>query len=55
MNETTIHANEMVRAIRDQLYTETESMTPEQFMAFIASESSKRKLEAARRAEAPEE
>jgi len=36
-----IHAVEMVRAIRDQLYEETKLLTPEELRAFIAREAGK--------------
>lgn len=41
MDETPIHAVEMVRSIRDQLYEETRQMSPEEFMEFIAREAGK--------------
>jgi hypothetical protein len=41
MDETPIHAVEMVRSIRDQLYEETRRMSPEEFMEFITREAGK--------------
>lgn len=41
MDEAPIHAIEMVRSIRDQLYEETRLMTPEQFKEFVLQESEK--------------
>ena len=35
MDEAEIKANEMVRAIRDQIYEETKHLTPEQFAEYI--------------------
>lgn len=38
MKETEIRAVELVRSIRDQLYEETKSLSPEEMRAFIARE-----------------
>lgn len=44
MDKTGIKANEMVRAIRDQMHEETKDMTSEEFVEYIH-----REAEAARR------
>lgn len=41
MKEAPIHAIEMVRSVRDQLYEETRQMTPEEFKEFVMRESEK--------------
>lgn len=41
MDKTPIHAVEMVRSIRDQLYEETRLMSPEEFVEFITREAGK--------------
>jgi hypothetical protein len=41
MNNTEIHAVELVREIRDQLYQETRHMSPDEFQTFIASEATR--------------
>jgi hypothetical protein len=41
MDETPIRAVELVRSIRDQLYEETKTMSPEEFKAFVTRESRK--------------
>ena len=38
MKETEIRALELVRGIRDQIYEETKSLSPEELRAFIARE-----------------
>lgn len=38
MKETDIRAVELVRSIRDQLYEETKSLTPEELRDFVARE-----------------
>jgi hypothetical protein len=41
MDETPIHAVEMVRSIRDQLHEETKEMTPAEFREFVTREAGK--------------
>ncbi|HYW11981.1 MAG TPA: hypothetical protein VE871_08490 [Longimicrobium sp.] len=41
MTETPIKAVELTRSIRDQMYEETKSMTPDEFVAFITREAGK--------------
>lgn len=41
MDGTPIKTVELTRSIRDQMYEETKSMSPDEFMAFIASEAGK--------------
>jgi hypothetical protein len=41
METTTIHAVEMVRAIRDRMYEETKDLSQDEFLAFIAREAAK--------------
>jgi hypothetical protein len=38
MDKPAIKANEMVRAIRDQIYEETKHLTPEEFAEYIRRE-----------------
>ncbi|HST59254.1 MAG TPA: hypothetical protein VLK84_11205 [Longimicrobium sp.] len=53
MDETPIKAVELTRSIRDQMYEETKSMSPDEFMAFIAREAGKSQPALATAADAP--